>query len=99
MLKEKNITIQYRFPEEKGPAREAEQARELGRLNLDVLVLSAYPSIRAAKEATKKISIVMASGSDPVAAGVIESMTRLEAMLRDPSAPRANSAANGWRYC
>ena len=86
MLKEKNITIQYRFPEEKGPAREAEQARELGRLNLDVLVLSAYPSIRAAKEATKKISIVMASGSDPVAAGVIESMTRLEAMLRDPSA-------------
>jgi len=74
-VERKNITIQYRFPEGKGPAVEAEQARELVRLNLDVLVLSAYPSIRAAKEATKKIPIVMVSANDPVAYGLINSLS------------------------
>ena len=65
-FEDKNIKMEYRYVEGKGPSAEAEHARELVRLNVDVLVLSAYPSIRAAKEATKKIPIVMVSGNDPV---------------------------------
>jgi putative tryptophan/tyrosine transport system substrate-binding protein len=72
----KNILIEFRYPEGKGPAVEAEQARELVRLNVDVLIVSAYPSIRAAKEATKTIPIVMVTTQDPVAVGLIDSLAR-----------------------
>ena len=72
----KNVTIEYRYTEGKGPAFEAEQARDLVRLNVDVLIASAYPTIRAAKEATKTIPIVMISGNDPVATGLIDSLAR-----------------------
>jgi putative ABC transport system substrate-binding protein len=72
----KNVTIEYRYTEGKGPAFEAEQARDLVRLNVDVLIVSSYPSIRAAKEATKTIPIVMVSGNDPVATGLIDSLAR-----------------------
>jgi putative ABC transport system substrate-binding protein len=70
----KNIKIEYRISEGKGPAVEAEQARELVRLNVDVIVAGAYPSIRAAKEATKTIPIVMVTTQDPVAIGLINSL-------------------------
>jgi ABC transporter substrate binding protein len=72
----KNIAVEYRFSGGKGPAYEAEQARELVRLNVDVLFLSAYPAIRAAKEATKTIPIVMVTTQDPVAIGLIDSLAR-----------------------
>ncbi len=72
----KNVTIEFRLTAGKGPAVEAEQARELVRLNLDVLFLSAYPAIRAAKEATKTIPIVMVTTQDPVAVGLIDSLAR-----------------------
>ena len=71
----KNIRIEYRYVEGKGPSAEAEYARELVRLNVDVMVVGAYPSIRAAKEATKKIPIVMVSGNDPVGYGLIDSLS------------------------
>jgi ABC-type uncharacterized transport system substrate-binding protein len=72
----KNIHIEYRYTEGKGPAAEAENARELVRLNPDILFLTAYPSIRAAKEATRTIPIVMISGNDPIAFGLINSLAR-----------------------
>ena len=72
----KNIAVEFRLTEGKGPAFEAEQARELVRLNVDVLFLSAYPAIRAAKEATKTIPIVMVTTQDPVAIGLIDSLAR-----------------------
>ena len=72
----KNIAIEYRFSEGKGAAVEAEQARELVRLNVDVLIAGAYPAIRAAKEATKTIPIVMVTTQDPVAVGLIDSLSR-----------------------
>ena len=62
--------------EGKGTSAEAEQARELVRLNVDVLFVSAYPAIRAAKEATKTIPIVMVTTQDPVASGLIDSLAR-----------------------
>ena len=72
----KNIAIEFRSTEGKGPAVEAERVRELVRLNVDILVASAYPSIRAAKEATKTIPIVMVTTLDPVAGGLIDSLAR-----------------------
>jgi ABC-type uncharacterized transport system substrate-binding protein len=72
----KNVAIEFRLTEGKGPTVEAEQARELVRLNVDVLIASAYPAIRAAKEATKTIPIVMVTTQDPVAIGLIDSLAR-----------------------
>jgi putative tryptophan/tyrosine transport system substrate-binding protein len=72
----KNVAIEFRLTEGKGPTVEAEQARELVRLNVDVLFVSAYPAIRAAKEATKTIPIVMVTTQDPVAIGLIDSLAR-----------------------
>jgi putative ABC transport system substrate-binding protein len=72
----KNIAIEFRVTEGKGPAFEAEQARELVRLNVDVLVASAYPAIRAAKEATRTVPIVMVTTQDPVTIGLIDSLAR-----------------------
>jgi putative ABC transport system substrate-binding protein len=72
----KNIAIEFRLTEGKGATVEAEQARELVRLNVDVLLASAYPAIRAAKEATKTIPIVMVTTQDPVAIGLIDSLAR-----------------------
>jgi putative ABC transport system substrate-binding protein len=72
----KNIVIEFRHPEGKGPAVEAEMARDLVRLNVDVLVVNATPSIRAAKEATKTIPTVMVSGNDPVNTGLVDSLAR-----------------------
>jgi len=72
----KNIAIEYRFSHGKGASVEAEQARELVRLNVDVLIATAYPAIRAAKEATKTIPIVIVSTRDPVASGLIDSLAR-----------------------
>jgi putative ABC transport system substrate-binding protein len=58
----------------KGPA--VDRARAAVRLNVDVLIASAYPAIRAAKEATKTIPIVMVTTQDPVAIGLIDSLAR-----------------------
>jgi putative tryptophan/tyrosine transport system substrate-binding protein len=49
---------------------------ELVELKVDVLVLIALPSIRAAKQATKTIPIVMLATVDPVASGLVDSLAR-----------------------
>jgi ABC-type uncharacterized transport system substrate-binding protein len=72
----KNIKIEYRYPQGKGASVEAELARELVRLNVDVIIATAYPAILAAKEATKKIPIVMIASVDPVATGLVSSLAR-----------------------
>ena len=72
-----NIAIEYRYAEGK-PGRNEEIAAELVRLKVDVIVIAgADPLIRAAKNATKTIPIVMTgSGIDPVVAGHVESLAR-----------------------
>ena len=49
---------------------------ELVQLKVDVLVLGPQPAIRAAKQATKSIPIVMVTSQDPVAAGFVSSLAR-----------------------
>src|SRR4030095_10265518 len=72
-----NIAIEYRFAEGKVD-RAPELAAELVRLKVDIIVVaSGDPWIRAAKNATKTIPIVMVGvGSDPVRAGLVESLAR-----------------------
>ena len=72
-----NIAIEYRYTEGK-PGRNQELTAELVRLKVDIiLVTGGAPTIRAAKNATKAIPIVMmGTGSDPVEAGLVESLAR-----------------------
>ena len=72
-----NIAIEYRYTEGK-PDRVPELAAELVRLKVDIIVVTGgTPMIRAAKNATKTIPIVMmGTGSDPVEAGLVESLAR-----------------------
>jgi putative ABC transport system substrate-binding protein len=72
-----NIAIEYRYAEGKLD-RVPELAAELVRLKVDIIVVSggAIP-IRAAKNATKTIPIVMTGqGIDPVKAGFVRSLAR-----------------------
>src|SRR4249920_2784914 len=68
-----NIAIEYRYAEGR-PDRAPELAAELVRLKVDIIVVASGDQwIRAAKNATKTIPIVMVGqGIDPVEAGFVE---------------------------
>jgi putative ABC transport system substrate-binding protein len=68
---------------------------ELIQLKIDVLVTTNPTAIRAAKEATKTIPVVMVSSVDPVATGIVDSLARpggnitgLSLLARDLSGKR-----------
>jgi putative ABC transport system substrate-binding protein len=73
----RNIAIEHRYTEGKRD-RAPELAAELVRLKVDIIVVAGGDAwIRAAKNATKMIPIVMVgAGSDPVEAGHVESLAR-----------------------
>ena len=71
----KNITIEYRFAEQK-PERLPELAADLVRLKVDLIVVTGTPAALAAKKATTTIPIVMANAGDPVGAGLVASLAR-----------------------
>jgi len=70
----KNVTIEYRWgtKAEDLPAL----AADLVRLKVNVIVSSAYPSNKAAKDATSTIPIVMATSGDAVQEGLVASLAR-----------------------
>ena len=72
-----NIAIEYRYAEGKLD-RLPELAAELVRLKVDIIVVAGGDRvIRAAKNATKTIPIVMTGGGiDPVELGLVESLAR-----------------------
>jgi ABC-type uncharacterized transport system substrate-binding protein len=72
-----NIATEYRYAEGK-PDRYPELAAELARLKVDIILAAGgVGSVRAAKNATKTIPIVMTGGGvDPVEAGLVESLAR-----------------------
>jgi ABC-type uncharacterized transport system substrate-binding protein len=71
----KNITIEYRFAEQKRE-RLPELAAQLVRLRVDLIVVTGVPPALAAKGATTTIPIVMTTSADPVAEGLIASLAR-----------------------
>jgi putative ABC transport system substrate-binding protein len=71
----KNILVEFRFAEgqlERLPSLVA----ELVQLKVDVVVAAPLSAIRAAKQATKTIPIVMVTTQDPVATGLVDSLAR-----------------------
>src|SRR5262249_22759897 len=67
--------VEYRFAdgiEDRLPGLVA----ELVQLNVDVLVVAPARAIRAAKQMTKTIPIVMVTAVDPVATGFVEGLAR-----------------------
>jgi len=71
----KNIVVEYRYAEG-NPDRLLSLVHELVQLKLDVLVLISLQSIRAAKQATSTLPIVMVTTVDPVATGLVDSLAR-----------------------
>ena len=71
----KNITIEYRFAEQKRE-RLPELAADLVRLKVDLIVVTGVQPALAAKKATTTIPIVMASAPDPVGVGLVASLAR-----------------------
>ena len=72
----KNITIEYRFGENKGVERLPELAADLVRLKVDLIATAGVTSAVAAKKATTTIPIVMVTVSDPVGADLVASLAR-----------------------
>jgi putative ABC transport system substrate-binding protein len=70
-----NIVVETRWAEGHYD-RLTGQAAELVKLNVDVIVASPTEAIRAAQRATRSIPIVMATGGDPVALGLVASLAR-----------------------
>jgi putative ABC transport system substrate-binding protein len=71
----KNIVIEWRHHEgnlDRLPAL----AAELVRLKVDIIITAGPPAIRAAKEATTTIPIVMTGVGDPVGSGFVASLAR-----------------------
>jgi putative ABC transport system substrate-binding protein len=71
-----NITLEYRYAEEK-PERLPDLAAELVGLQVDVIVAGPSEAVEAAKQVTNTIPIIMATGgSDPVGAGLVASLAQ-----------------------
>jgi putative tryptophan/tyrosine transport system substrate-binding protein len=90
----KNFVIEYRGAPAKSD-RMPSLVSELVQLKVDVLVVPTAGSIRAAKQATRTIPIIMVTQVDPVAAGLVDSLahpggniTGLATLQRDLSGKR-----------
>ncbi len=82
-----NILIEYRWAEHRFE-RLPRLAAELVHLKVDVIVALAAEAIRAPKQATRLIPIVMPISGDPVAAGLVASLAR----------PAERFATRPWHY-
>ena len=70
-----NLVVERRYSEGRAE-RFAEFAAELVRLNLDMIIVTTTPAVRAVKNATKTIPIVQPNSLDPVGAGLVASLAR-----------------------
>ncbi|HSE89544.1 MAG TPA: ABC transporter substrate binding protein, partial [Candidatus Binatia bacterium] len=75
-IERKNITIEYRFAENKGSEHLLELAAELVRLKVDLIAVTGSTAALPAKRATTTIPIVMTNAADPVGAGLVASLAR-----------------------
>ena len=70
-----NLGLELRSVEA-GPERIFAVASELVRLNVDVIVAVANPTVQAVQQVTRSIPIVMFGVGDPVATGIVTSLAR-----------------------
>ena len=71
----KNITIEYRFAEQKNE-RLSELTADLLRLKVDLIVVTTGPTAAVAKRATTTIPIVITTSVDPVGEGLVAGLAR-----------------------
>jgi putative tryptophan/tyrosine transport system substrate-binding protein len=71
----KNILIDYRYVEGRTD-QIASFVTEFLKLKVDIMVLTNPPAIRAAKQATEAIPIIMVTSDEPVSAGVVNNLAR-----------------------
>jgi putative ABC transport system substrate-binding protein len=71
----KNVAFEYRFADDKLDRLPA-LADELVRLKVDVLLTPGTPGALALKKATRTIPIIFLDVTDPVAAGLVDSLAR-----------------------
>ena len=74
-VENRTVDLDFRYTEGK-PERFPQAAAALVERRVDVLVAVSEPAVRAAKQATTTIPIVMVVGDDPVEAGLVPSLTR-----------------------
>ena len=70
-----NVIIEYRFADP-GNDQLAEAAAELVQLGVDLIVAVSTPEIRAAKQVTRALPIVMVNPADPVGAGLVPGLAQ-----------------------
>jgi putative ABC transport system substrate-binding protein len=70
-----NLVVEYRSAEGR-IERFPDLARELVRLNVDLIIAGATPTARGARQATTTIPIVAFAMGDPVGDGLVESLAR-----------------------
>jgi putative ABC transport system substrate-binding protein len=71
----RNLVIECRWTEDR-PERAPALAAELVNLKVDLLVAAGTPQVRAAKEATTEIPILMVGVLDPVRSGLVVDLAR-----------------------
>ena len=72
----KNIVIESRHSD--GKFEPTDLVKELLQLKVDILIAVDPTSVRAAKQATKNVPIVMVTNQDPVATGLVDDLARPE---------------------
>ena len=92
----KSITVEYRYGDG-SEERLNSQIAELIQLKVKLIVTPGISVVRAVQNMTKTIPIVMVITTDPVAAGLVESLARA-AISPDSPGSLPSSVANGWRY-
>lgn len=70
-----NFAIEYRFAE-RDADKLPDMAADLARLKVDVIIAAGDPAVKAARDATRSIPIVMVAVGDAVGAGFVASLAR-----------------------
>ena len=76
LVEGRNVVIERRYAENKGPERIRELAAELVALKVDVIVTVATSAALETKKVTTTLPVVMAISTDPVGGGVVQSLAR-----------------------
>jgi putative ABC transport system substrate-binding protein len=76
LIEGRNLVIEQRYAEGKGVERLRALMAEVVAMKVDLIVTVTTAAALEAKNATQRIPIIMAAATDPVGAGVVDSLSR-----------------------